>query len=222
MTSARVVSSPSFPRAATLAQAGQEGGPARDWSRNEFEQAVTPLVPRRLCLVLSDDTAQAEDLLQASLIRAYRHRAGFLGTGTLLGWPCRIARNEHIEHRRKEVRRKTLFEAAKECAELAVQAVSRRTIDPEAWICSSDAAAYLVECLREVSETTGRCSFIDDTPIPGRWRNTSPQPRLLGERSSSHQQAAHQPEYIRLKPGVEQSQGIVVRGTVQRPAQCVR
>ncbi len=137
-------------RSATI----DEDEAAADWTREEFQDAVRPLVPRlyRLCLALSDEPAQAEDLLQASLIRGYQRRAKFSGTGTLLGWLCQIVRNEHVDHRRKEARRRGLFDTARDCADLVVQAVTRSTTEPEEWICDTDAASFLLDCLREVPE----------------------------------------------------------------------
>ncbi len=154
MTSPRSASD--LPLAPSARQIGLVSGelPTADWTREQFHEAVTPLVPRlfRLALALSGDESQAEDLLQAGLIRAYRRRSSFLGSGSLLGWLCQIVRNEHIDHRRKEARRRSLFDAARECADFLVEAVARSTTDPEEWICETDAASHLLACLQEVPE----------------------------------------------------------------------
>lgn len=129
--------------------------PAAEWTREEFQEVVAPLIPRlyRLCLALSRNEALAEDLLQTSLVRAYVRRASFAGTGTFFGWLCQIARNAYSDHCRTEARRRTLFDAAKDYVEALTDSILPSETDPEEWICDSDSAAHLLQCLRGVPET---------------------------------------------------------------------
>jgi RNA polymerase sigma-70 factor (ECF subfamily) len=126
-----------------------------DWSRDQFHYAVVPLMPRlfRLCLALSRNDATAEDLLQASLVRAYLRRSSFAETGSFFGWLCQIIRNVHRDDCRTAARRRALFDEARERFEILTDSVSLSTVDPEEWHCCSDDSALLMECLRDVPET---------------------------------------------------------------------
>lgn len=96
----------------TLEHAQQQSISVDLSTRERFEAAVRPLWPRlyRACLARTAHPSTAEDLLQASLIKAYTHRHSYEGRGSLLGWLLHIVQNEHIEHCRKEARRRTIFQ----------------------------------------------------------------------------------------------------------------
>jgi RNA polymerase sigma-70 factor (ECF subfamily) len=69
-------------------------------TREQFSRRVAPFLPQvfRFCLALAGTREAAEDLLQNALVRAYTHRDSFRGEGSMAGWVCSIARNEHLEH----------------------------------------------------------------------------------------------------------------------------
>jgi RNA polymerase sigma-70 factor (ECF subfamily) len=80
-------------------------------TRGEFDLAVREQLPAlfRYALARARDREEAEDLLQASLVRAWTHRAGFDGRGSLLGWLLAIIRSEHLERVRGSRRRFSLI-----------------------------------------------------------------------------------------------------------------
>lgn len=86
--------------------------PSIQGDRAEFERAIAPAVPGiyRFCLALCRDRAEADDLLQETLVRAFLHRASFEGRSQLFSWLCGIARNQFLEARRVRARRATLFD----------------------------------------------------------------------------------------------------------------
>lgn len=85
-------------------------------TRELFSRRVGPHLPQvfRLCVALSDSHEAAEDLMQSALVRAYVHRESFRGQGSIAGWLCTIARNEHIENVRSTARRRGLVRGAVE------------------------------------------------------------------------------------------------------------
>jgi RNA polymerase sigma-70 factor (ECF subfamily) len=85
-------------------------------TREQFSRRVAPFLPQvfRFCLALAGTREAAEDLLQNALVRAYTHRDSFRGEGSMAGWVCSIARNEHLEHVRTAARRRGLMRSAVE------------------------------------------------------------------------------------------------------------
>jgi RNA polymerase sigma-70 factor (ECF subfamily) len=59
----------------------------------------------RTARFLGNDSAQADDLAQETLLKAYRAIAGFDVTTSASAWLTAILRNTHIDHRRASARR---------------------------------------------------------------------------------------------------------------------
>ena len=87
-----------------------------DWGDDPavFEAHLRPLMPRlfRFCMSLVGQRAEAEDLLQESMLRAFVRRDRFKGTGTLLGWMFAVIRNQHADMWRRTQRRRGLWDSA--------------------------------------------------------------------------------------------------------------
>ena len=123
--------------------------------RVEFEVAVTPLIPRlfRMCVALTGVKDQAEDLLQASLLKAYLRRQSFEGRGSLGAWLAGIIRHEHEEIVRKTARRRSLLDRAmQEVYNVFDKLSGSPAPDPESWVCSSEQARMLLACVHELPE----------------------------------------------------------------------
>src|ERR671921_2186668 len=78
----------------------------RDIKRMDVVGLLGPL--RRYAKALTRDEAQAEDLVQDTLVRAYERRGSFRPGGNLRGWLLSILHNIFIDGRRRhmaEVRR---------------------------------------------------------------------------------------------------------------------
>ncbi|MCI0366277.1 MAG: sigma-70 family RNA polymerase sigma factor, partial [Phycisphaerales bacterium] len=86
----------------TLVQAAQRGDRA---AFEELVRRMSRLVFARLYLE-TGDTHQAEDLLQDTLLTAYRNIDQLIDPGTFRGWLMRIAQNKVIDHGRKNQRRR--------------------------------------------------------------------------------------------------------------------
>jgi RNA polymerase sigma-70 factor, ECF subfamily len=122
----------------------------------QFEASVRPVLPRlhRFCLALTGDSAQADDLFQNTLIKAYLNVASFEGRADLVVWICGIARNEYLETRRTEARRKRIFERFVDaCASvLGVAPESGENRSPEASAMAHEQTDILLACLQKVPE----------------------------------------------------------------------
>jgi RNA polymerase sigma-70 factor (ECF subfamily) len=125
-------------------------------SQRAFEARVRPLLPRlnRFCLMLCRDRAEAEDLLQDGLVRAFQHRRSFMGHGMLLGWLCGILRNQFTETRRSQARRRSLLDRALTgCTEVLGSMFGGTEVpSPEVHACHSEATAQLYRCLHGMPE----------------------------------------------------------------------
>lgn len=79
--------------------------------RRAFERAVSPLVPRlyRVCLAMCRDRAEADDVLQETLVRAWLRADSYEGRSEVFGWLCGIARNQFVEARRTRCRREGIL-----------------------------------------------------------------------------------------------------------------
>lgn len=75
---------------------------------------------RRYARSLARDEAQAEDLVQDTLVRAYERRSSFRSSGNLRGWLLSILHNTFIDHRRRQVAEFRRLEQAAELADTAV------------------------------------------------------------------------------------------------------
>lgn len=121
-----------------------------------FERDVRPALPGlyRFCLVLTRSRADADDLLQEVLVKAYENAAQFDGRGTLVGWLCGIARRERLEQARVASRRQGLLDRVLEgCAEvLGPLFGGGSNTDPEQHAVRGERARRLITALHEVPE----------------------------------------------------------------------
>ncbi|PVE21860.1 RNA polymerase subunit sigma [Microvirga sp. KLBC 81] len=72
-----------------------------DTKRTDVIGLLGPL--RRYARSLARDEAQAEDLVQDTLVRAYERRSSFRSSGNLRGWLLSILHNTFIDSRRRHV-----------------------------------------------------------------------------------------------------------------------
>jgi RNA polymerase sigma-70 factor, ECF subfamily len=96
------------------ADVADNGALAGGLTREQFTRRVSPHISQvfRFCMALSGSREAAEDLLQNALVRAFTHRDTYRGEGTMAGWLCTIARNEHLELVRTAARRRGLVRSA--------------------------------------------------------------------------------------------------------------
>jgi RNA polymerase sigma-70 factor (ECF subfamily) len=124
--------------------------------RAQFEAAVRPVVSRlyRFCLGLTGDHDQADDLFQNTLLKAYLNAASFEGRSDLLVWICGIARNEYLEARRTEARRRGIFDRFIDaCASaLGLEREDDTSPTPEASAIMNENADMLLACLQKIPE----------------------------------------------------------------------
>lgn len=122
-----------------------------------FERAVAADVPAlyRFCVALCRDRAEADDLLQETLVRAYLHRASFEGRGASFSWLCGIARNQHLEARRQRARRSSLLERVVDGCRAALEPLFREeseASDPEQAAVETEEGARLHRALHSLPE----------------------------------------------------------------------
>ena len=129
-----------------------------EWTHADFTRIVAPHLPQlyRLSLILSRDAAEAEDLLQNSLVKAYVHRGSYAGRGNLSAWLYGIVRNERLEVVRSNQRRRSLLEAALErFADLfddLSPAEGVTPTNPEVQAMAHQESELLLACLRQLPE----------------------------------------------------------------------
>lgn len=133
-----------------------EHAPA-EWTRVDFTTRVRPHIPKlyRLCLMLSRDAAEAEDLLQNALVKAYVHRGSFEERGRLVSWLYGIVRHEHLEVGRTIRRRRGLLEAALERVGDLLDGLTDGSDPghtPERSVIVHQEAELLLSCLRRIEE----------------------------------------------------------------------
>lgn len=124
-------------------------------SRAQFEAAVRPELPRlyRFCLSLCGNADQADDIFQNAILKAYLNASSFEGRSDLGVWLCGIARNEYLEVRRTEARRRGIFERVVEAAaDVLGLSPERAPKTPEAAAILSEDTDLLLACLQEVPE----------------------------------------------------------------------
>jgi RNA polymerase sigma-70 factor (ECF subfamily) len=80
---------------------------ARAGGRQAFERLVAPYLPRlfRLAYQLTRDPDDAQDILQDSVIKAFRAFSGFRQEADLYTWLARIVRNTTLDEYKRAVRR---------------------------------------------------------------------------------------------------------------------
>jgi RNA polymerase sigma-70 factor (ECF subfamily) len=78
-------------------------GPNRD---REFAEIALPLLPTiaRVAAALTDDPADADDLVQETFLRAYRHWNTFAPGTDCKAWLSTICRHAFVEQRRRKAR----------------------------------------------------------------------------------------------------------------------
>jgi len=120
----------------------------------QFQAAVRPVLPRlyRFCLALSGDPDQADDLFQNTLIKAYLNASSFEGRADLVVWLCGIARNEFLEGRRTEARRRGIFERFVDACASAFGVAPGESDDvtPEARVIMHEDRDMLLACLQKL------------------------------------------------------------------------
>lgn len=124
-------------------------------TRAQFEAAVRPVLPSlyRFCLSLCGDRDRADDLFQNAVLKAYLNAASFEGRSDLVVWLCGIARNEHLELRRTEARRRGLFERfVGACADALGLHADVEQPSPEAAAMLGQESALLLACLQQIPE----------------------------------------------------------------------
>lgn len=122
----------------------------------QFQAAVRPVLSRlyRFCLALTGDQDQADDLFQNTLLKAYLNAAAFEGRSDLVVWICGIARNEFLETRRTEARRRGIFERFVDaCASaFGLAPGDKDEVTPEARMMMHEHKDMLLAALQKVPE----------------------------------------------------------------------
>lgn len=143
--------------AAEAACPEESGSPALVFGqgRAAFELAIAPVMPRlhRFCIALCRDRAEAEDLLQDGLVKAYLHAGSFQGRGDLFAWVCGILRNQFIETRRAAARRQSILDSVLHgCASVlgAIFSGGVEHPDPESSAAYNEEVSILIESLHRV------------------------------------------------------------------------
>jgi RNA polymerase sigma-70 factor (ECF subfamily) len=124
-------------------------------SRTEFDLVVREHLAAlfRYALVRTRDREEAEDLLQASLVRAWLHRGGFDGRGSLLGWLLAVIRSEHLERVRGRRRRFALVSAVAGFVRDGFERLTGATADEVEYTIASHLDASIVrDAIRELPE----------------------------------------------------------------------
>jgi len=124
-------------------------------SRAQFEAAVRPALPRlyRFCLSLCGDPDRADDIFQNAILKAYLNAGSFEARSDVVVWLCGIARNEYLEVRRTEARRRGLFDRmVNACAEVLGLSPGREAPSPEVAAIRSEDTDMLLACLQQVPE----------------------------------------------------------------------
>jgi RNA polymerase sigma-70 factor (ECF subfamily) len=125
-------------------------------ARSDFDTALRAHLPRlfRYALARTHDRAEAEDVLQAALVRAWTYRASFDGRGSVLGWPLAVVRAEHLDRLRGSRRRVALFSAFADFIRDGIGRFSGATADEvEHTIVGHIDAGQVRRAVLELSET---------------------------------------------------------------------
>lgn len=72
----------------------------------EFARVALPLLPTvaRVAAALTSDSSDADDLVQETFLRAYRHWSTFVPGSDCKAWLSTICRHAFVEHRRREAK----------------------------------------------------------------------------------------------------------------------
>jgi RNA polymerase sigma-70 factor (ECF subfamily) len=135
------------------------------YSRADFESAVVPLLPQlyRFCLALSKQEADAEDLLEDGLVRAYLNRSSYQARGTLVGWLFQVLRREHEEKVRMAARRRSLLQSAfHRLGDLIDDWTGSAPPEPEALAIAGQESTFLLDALHELPELHRIAVFLCD------------------------------------------------------------
>ena len=119
-----------------------------DISRNTFEALALPHLGsvRGLALKLTRNPADADDLLQEALLRAFRGFHLFADGTNFGGWLNRIVTNTFINQYRRRVRERNLLEHPERMAEgvfTPVAMVATDAVLPQSWRLSGPVVAAL-------------------------------------------------------------------------------
>lgn len=122
-----------------------------------FEAEIAPCLPKlkRLALVLAGSDAQAEDLLQNALVKAFLNYEAFEGRAAFVSWLYAIIRREHAEMVRTAARRRSLLNRAVDaCRDLWVGFVedAGEQATPEQITETSEERSFLLDSLQTLPE----------------------------------------------------------------------
>jgi len=119
---------------------------------DEFEQLALP--PRELvayCYRMTGSADEAEELVQETLMRAWRSRETFDGRAKLSTWLCTIAHRVAIDHVRKTLRNNPSWQPsagfAARVALRAVQLPQNQIVAPRFWSLANVAAVVPLAAL---------------------------------------------------------------------------
>lgn len=120
----------------------------------EFEARVRPHMSRvyRYCVGLTGDRDLAADVFQDALVAAWRRFDSYEGRADLGAWLCGIARNQFIDTRRTETRRRGLFERVVDAWQQLMSADAREADAPLRLAIEREELDTLLACLQELPE----------------------------------------------------------------------
>jgi RNA polymerase sigma-70 factor (ECF subfamily) len=130
------------------------GLPPALWSKEQFAAQIRGLIPtlRGLCLSLTHNRNEAEDLLQTSLMKAFVHRKSFQGRSPLAGWLYGIMRHEFEEQVRQRARRRALLSCELEREGGAWIGETTPGRSPEEQVDQAEYRARLRACIERLPE----------------------------------------------------------------------
>jgi RNA polymerase sigma-70 factor (ECF subfamily) len=126
----------------------------RSGDRAEFARLVETYSPTiyHLALKMLEDAQDAEDVLQETFIKAYRHLAGFDGRSSVSTWLYRIATNEALMVLRRRKQVPVSIDDTTETEDMEQE--PRQIIDfccmPEEELLSAEARLYLDKAIEEL------------------------------------------------------------------------
>jgi len=90
-----------------MASTGTQGSSATGSDRDrEFAEVALPLLPTiaRVAAALTNDPSDADDLVQETFLRAYRHWNTFVRGSDCKAWLSTLCRHAFVEQRRRDAR----------------------------------------------------------------------------------------------------------------------
>ncbi len=120
----------------------------------EFEARVRPHMSRvyRYCVGLTGDRDLAADVFQDTLVAAWRRFDSYEGRAELGAWLCGIARNQFIDVRRTETRRRGLFDRVIDAWQQLMSADAGEADAPLRLAIEREEVDTLLACLQELPE----------------------------------------------------------------------